>query len=130
MKTSLIGFKLLTISSLNFLAGVGMFAVANAASLPRVDIKTESDFERLVTCQIATAMFWVLITLTALLVIIAAYRYLTSAGDPTKVSNATKTITYAAVAVVVALLAKNFAPIISGLVASSSIAGGSLPPPC
>jgi len=53
-------------------------------------------------------MFWVLIAVSVVLVFIAAYGYLTSAGDAEKVKNATKTITYAAVAIVVALLAKGF----------------------
>ena len=69
------------------------------------------DFVDVVICQLAVWMFWILIALTVIFVLVAAYQYLTSAGDPSKVSSASKTIAFAAVAIVVALLAKGF-PII------------------
>ena len=61
-------------------------------------------------------MFWILITLSTIIVLYAAFMYMTSQGDEAKVSTATKTITYAAVAIVVALLAKGFPVIVASIV--------------
>lgn len=68
-------------------------------------------------------MFWTLTFLTVVMVLVAAYQYLTSQGDPQKVGNATKTITWAAVAVIVALIAAVF-PIIIGDIFGVDLGGG------
>ena len=64
-------------------------------------------------CVAALYAFWILVVLTTILVIWAAYLYLVSGGDAEKVSKATKTLTWAAVAVAVALIARNFANIVA-----------------
>jgi hypothetical protein len=66
-------------------------------------------------CTVANYMFWFLITLSVVFVLIAAYKYLASSGDEQKVSSATKTITFAAVAIVVALIARGFPTIIASI---------------
>ncbi len=77
---------------------------------------TIQEIQQNVICNaIANWLFDLLIVLTVVYVIIAAYKYLTSSGDPNKVSSATKTITFAAIAIVVALLAKAFPFIIANL---------------
>ena len=96
------------------------FAGVAKAALPGVDL-----FERsvqpgaLIICKVAEYMFWILIGLSVVFVLIAAYKYLTSSGDEQKVSSATKTITFAAVAIVVALLALGFPPLIGSIVGST-----------
>ena len=92
-----------------------VLAVANADTLPTIAASTYSDVRSAVLCKIAIGMFYVCMALAVIFVIVSAYRYLTSGGDPTKVSSATKTITYAAVAVVVALLAKTFPTLIGSI---------------
>lgn len=64
-------------------------------------------------------MFYILISIAIIMVLWAAYNYLVAGDDTEKVSRATKTITYAAIAVVVALLAKGF-PVLIGSIFSSS----------
>ena len=64
-------------------------------------------------CTAVNWMFTFLIVLTILFIIIAAFIYLTAGGDPEKARNATSWLTYAAVAVGVAVLAKGI-PLIVG----------------
>ena len=73
---------------------------------------------------IADVMFNFLLIISVIMVIWAAYQYLTAGGDAEKVKGATRTITYAAVAVVVTLLAGAFPDIIA------SIFGGGLAQLC
>lgn len=82
-------------------------------SLPGLNNNNPSaSFVTGIICSAAFWMFYILIALTVVFVILAAYKYLTSSGDPEKVKNATKTITFAAVAVVVAIFARTFPYII------------------
>lgn len=70
-------------------------------------------------CTIINWIFWLLIVLTIIFVLVAAFKYLTAAGDPEKVKSAGNTLLYAAIAVVVALIAKGLP-----LIVSSFIGGG------
>lgn len=55
---------------------------------------------------LTTWLLTALITVAVIFVIIAAYKYLTAAGDPEKVKKAGNMIIYAAVAIGIGLLAK------------------------
>jgi len=66
-----------------------------------------------VICTAVSWMFTFLIVLAVVFVLFAAFKYLTAAGDPEKVKGASHTLIYAAVAVVVAILARGF-PLIIG----------------
>ncbi len=77
------------------------------------NLKDVKDVASKVLCPIVGAMFSVLMVISSIMVLYGAYLYLTAAGDTEKVSKGTKTITYAAVAIVVALVAKNFPIIIA-----------------
>lgn len=93
-------------------------------NLPGVPTNTTiNTFITTVICVIAGYMFWILIALTVVFVIVAAYRYLFSAGDPSKISGATRTITFAAVSIIVALMAKALPTIVASIAL-----GGALPP--
>jgi heme/copper-type cytochrome/quinol oxidase subunit 2 len=72
-----------------------------------------------IICTIINWIFWLLIVLTIIFVLIAAFRYLTAAGDPEKVKKAGQTLLYAAIAVIIALIAKGLP-----LLVSSFIGGG------
>jgi hypothetical protein len=58
-------------------------------------------------------MFWGLISLSLIMVLSAGFTYVTAGDNPEKVSKATKTLIYAAVAIGVALLARAI-PLIVG----------------
>lgn len=77
-----------------------------------------------VVCTIINWIFWLLIVLTIIFVLVAAFRYLTAAGDPEKVKAAGSTLLYAAVAVVVALLAKGLPLIVSTFIGGGLTATG------
>ncbi len=67
--------------------------------------------------------FYFLVVLAIIFVIVAAFKYLTAAGDPEKVKSAGATLLYAAIAIGVGLLARAL-PLVVGSVFSST--GGSL----
>lgn len=96
--------------------GIGLINVANAAIAPAPTIvNTYTDLGSKLFCPISFAMFWVLIALSIIMVMWAAYLYLTAGDDTEKVHRATKTITYAAIAVVIALLAQGFPSLIASI---------------
>ena len=72
-------------------------------------------------CGIANWMFYFLIILSVIMIVVAAYLYLTSNGDPEKVGKATKSVTYAAVGIAVGLLAKAIPVLIASIVGASGI---------
>lgn len=57
-------------------------------------------------CKIFNLLFLVLLFAAIFFALFAAFKYLTSGGDPGKVGDASKMLLYAAVAVVVAIIAK------------------------
>lgn len=86
-------------------------------------IDKPEDINKNILCPIAGYMFWILVALSTIMVLYAAFMYMTSQGDAEKVSKATKTITYAAVAIVVALLAKGFPMLIASIVGADDLSG-------
>lgn len=68
------------------------------------------------TCNVANYVFTFAIIASIFMALIAAYKYMTAGGDSTKVSEAHKTILYAAIGVAVTLVAGGFPNIIAGLV--------------
>jgi hypothetical protein len=76
----------------------------SAAKIPGAQIGTVSGVLNL-TCVIFGWLFYFLMALVVIFVVIAAFRYLTSAGEAEKVRNAQNTLLYAAIAAAVALLA-------------------------
>jgi magnesium-transporting ATPase (P-type) len=69
-----------------------------------------------IICVLINWVFWLLIVLTIVFVLYAAFLYLTAAGEPEKVKAASHTLLYAAVAVIVALIAKGLPLIVSGFI--------------
>ncbi len=64
-------------------------------------------------CTIINWLFYLMIILAIIFVFVAAFKYLTAAGDPEKVKSAGSTLLYAVIAVVIALVAKGIPLIIS-----------------
>lgn len=74
-------------------------------------------------CTLANWFFTFLIILAIFFVLYAAFKYLTAGGDPEKVKSASHVLIYAAVAVVVALLAKGFPLLIGSFVGQTGFQG-------
>ncbi len=92
------------------------FVLAADRSIPTIqDTQDISSFRLLFVCFVANSMFWILMTLVVIFVVWAAYLYLFSQGEESKIESARKTLTYAAVAVVVALMAKGFPSLIASI---------------
>jgi heme/copper-type cytochrome/quinol oxidase subunit 2 len=113
----------LSATLLSVLVSLVLMRAAGGQGVPSVSTTTAAGLMGLIICRIAFYMFWTLTFLTVVMVLVAAYQYLTSQGDPQKVGNATKTITWAAVAVIVALIAAVF-PIIIGDIFGVDLGGG------
>ncbi len=76
----------------------------NTLSAPTNIITNAGDITALF-CGALNWLFWGLIVLSIAMFLIGGYLYTTSGGDAEKVGKATKTLTYAAIGVVVALVA-------------------------
>jgi len=66
--------------------------------------------------NVINALFTLLLIGAAILLIVAAFEFLTGGGDPEQLGKARSKIIYAAVAIVVALLAKGLPALFEGLI--------------
>lgn len=101
------------------------FSQAHAA----ITLNNKDDIVDKIICPLFNTMFTVLIAVAIIMVLWAAYLFVIAQDDAEKITKARKTITYAAVAVVVALIALEFPFFISsvfegGLTSPSSACGG------
>jgi hypothetical protein len=76
-----------------------------------------------IVCSILTWIFILAIVLSVVFVLVAAYRYLFSGGETEARAKAGKTLTYAAVGVAIAILARGFPAIVSTLFPSANATG-------
>jgi hypothetical protein len=76
---------------------------------------TKDEFIDNVLCPIALYAFRLLVIISVLMIIYAAFLYVTAGSDEEKVSKAHKVIMYAAVGIVVALLAVGFPKIVASV---------------
>ena len=71
-------------------------------------------------CTVINWIFYVVIVVAVIMVLVAAFKYLTAAGDPDKVKSASHTLLYAAVAILVAILAKAFPSLVGSFIGSGN----------
>jgi uncharacterized membrane protein YidH (DUF202 family) len=116
-------FRIASYSGLPFLVTSIFSAGVAWAAAPAALATTESALNSKVLCPIVDAMFDILIVVTIIMVMWAAWTYLTAGDDTEKVHRATKTLTYAAVAVVVAILAKGFPFLVDSIVGDTTGTG-------
>jgi uncharacterized membrane protein len=95
------------VSLLGGLVASGVAYAAQQSAAPTI-VSSVSLLGTDLFCPIIDWMFWILISLAIIMVMWAAYTYLTAGDDTEKVHRATKILTYAALAVGVALVAKGF----------------------
>jgi hypothetical protein len=99
-------------------AGVASAAGGVVAGAPTL-VGSADSLAPAVFCPIINVMFWVLISISIIMVLYAAYLYVIAADDAAKPSQARKMILYAAIGVVIALLAKGAPSIIFSLFGTS-----------
>jgi hypothetical protein len=116
MKQKLLGFIQPTTLFLSSFLMVG-FALADTSAAPNAlsSVTSPGGLDKAIFCPIVDWMFWILISVSVIMVIYAAYNYLVAGDDTEKVHRATKIITYAAIAVAVAVIAKGFPSLIGSI---------------
>jgi cytochrome bd-type quinol oxidase subunit 2 len=109
-------------ASISLLGSIAAGAVYAATSAPTiVGSGQPSELGSALFCPIDNWMFFVLLAVAVIMLLWAAYTYVTAGDDTEKVHRATKTITYAAVAVVVALVAKGFPYLVMSIFPGGSV---------
>jgi hypothetical protein len=78
-------------------------------------VTTTANLDTSLFCPIIDVMFWVLISVSIIMVLWAAFLYVTSEGDAEKPSQARKMVLYAAIGIVIALLAKGVPNLVGSL---------------
>jgi len=71
-------------------------------------------------CNITNWLFYFLIILAVIFIIFAAFKYLTAAGEPEKVKSASHMLLYAAIAIVVGIVAKAVPSLIGSVLNSGT----------
>jgi heme/copper-type cytochrome/quinol oxidase subunit 2 len=77
-------------------------------------------------CSIVSWFIWIVILVSVIMVVFAAFEYATAGDDTEKVERGRKTLTYAAVGIIVALCAAGFPAIVQSVFGSSSTGGISI----
>ena len=83
---------------------MALAGTANGVAAPTNVIANVTDVTNLF-CGALLWMFWGLMVFSTAMFLVGGYRYATSQGNSEKVGTATKTLTYAAIGVAVALIA-------------------------
>jgi hypothetical protein len=92
--------------------------LAQAKSAPVIATKS-SDLEK-IFCSIIGWFFWIIIIISVIMVLLAAYDYVTAGDDTEKTERGRKRITYAAIGIGVALLALGFPQIVASVFPNAS----------
>ena len=99
---------------------LGSGLVASAAVTPApADITTWPQV-MIAICTAVGYFFWFVLVLASIMVIVAAFNYVTAQDDTEKTAKARRTLTYAAVGIAVALCALAFPTIVGSLISPSS----------
>lgn len=129
--------KLLAVSTFLSALTVGVLGVSVAFAQNTVTspINSVGGVQSLL-CSVISWFIWVVILVAVLMVVYAAYTYATAGDDTEKVATGRKTITYAAVGIVVALCAAGIPAIVESVFGNSGTfpviaclnGGGTTPP--
>jgi hypothetical protein len=112
--------KILKVSWIATAASVVLPLLASAQSLPPPPATDIGGVWTLI-CKIFGYLFYALVLATIFFVILAAFKYLTAGGDPEKVKAANQQLLFAAVAIVVGILARVLPGIAASLIGVTGI---------
>jgi heme/copper-type cytochrome/quinol oxidase subunit 2 len=101
----------------SFFAGLGLLSmtVANAqTNAPPVTVTTAQELTDLI-CNFIAYFFWIILVVSVIMVLLAAFDYVTAGDDAEKTTRGRKRLTYAAVGIAVALIATGVPAIVSSL---------------
>lgn len=92
-----------------------LLTVANAQTQsPPVTVESKEELSNLI-CSFIIYFFWIVIVISVIMVLVAAFDYVTAGDDTEKTTRGRKRLTYAAVGIAIALLATGFPAIISSV---------------
>ena len=75
-------------------------------------------------CSITNWLFYFLIIVAVIFIIVAAFKYLTAGGEPEKVKSASHSLLYAAIAIVVGILAKAVPSLVGSVIGQGGVTTG------
>ncbi|TSC75365.1 MAG: hypothetical protein G01um101430_460 [Parcubacteria group bacterium Gr01-1014_30] len=107
MKKILLGLTLFSL-----LAATVVFAQQPAPTFPPIDIDVIEVLENIVDW-----LFTILLIVSAIAIIVAAFLFVTAAGDPEKTSKARNFVIYALIGVAVAIAARGLVALVRRIVA-------------
>ncbi len=100
---------------------LGILALFAASPAYALTINSVQDINDKILCKIFAWMFTFLIVISAIMGLVGAYFFMTSGGDSEKVDKAKKTLIYAVIGVMVALVAKAFPGLISSIFGGGAV---------
>ncbi len=94
-----------------------------AATSPAVgiDLSGKNAIENAILCPIFNTFFWVVLAVSMIMVLWGGFKYVKAGDDTEATSSARKTVTWAAVGIAVALIAKGFPGIIGSIFSVSGL---------
>jgi magnesium-transporting ATPase (P-type) len=90
---------------------------------PAISLSGGYDVVTKILCPTFDFMFWILIAVSIIMVIFAAFQYATAGDDTEKTTKGRKTLTWAAVGIAVALLAKGLPTLVGNIYGVSNATG-------
>ncbi len=96
-----------------------LFSTVRANAASGVSLTSFNDIGKNVLCPIFDWAFYILMIVSIFYVLWAAFTYMRAQDDSDKVTKATKTITYAVVGIIVALIAKAVPGVIGSMFGAS-----------
>ncbi len=102
------------------ISGLLFALVADAQSYTQSPpLATGKDLSRIL-CNVIAWMIYFLFAVAIIMVVLAAFQYVTAGDDTEKTTKARKTLTYAAIGIAVALIAYGFPPLVANLLGTSA----------
>jgi heme/copper-type cytochrome/quinol oxidase subunit 2 len=112
---SWLGSRPFSFASMFTVTNLFFFTVANAqTTAPPPTVETSQELTDLI-CNFIAYFFWIVLVISVIMVLVAAFDYVTAGDDTEKTSRGRKRLTYAAVGIAIALIATGFPSIISSV---------------
>lgn len=89
-------------------------ALAQSNNIPTSPITNASGIQMLL-CNVVSWFIWIVILVSVIMVVYAAYSYATAGEDTEKITTGRRTLTYAAVGIIIALCAAGFPTIVESI---------------
>lgn len=96
-----------------------MFLAVCSAAIPFIAEASAATDVVTIFCRIFQYIYTIAIVVGIIYAVVAGYKYMSSGGDASKVSEAHKTLTWAAIGIAVALIAGGFPTLIGTIVGQS-----------